>query len=127
MSGEVLVDTSVAIAILNGERAAGDAAAREVVHFSAVVVGELRYGATCSSRTAENLARIERLVSGRVLPVDDGTTRVYAALRSALRRRGRPVGANDLWIAATAVQHQLRLATRVADFDAIEGLTLDRW
>lgn len=127
MSGEVLVDTSVAIAILNGDRAAGEAAAREVVHFCAIVLGELRYGASCSSRPAQNLARIDRLTGGRALPVDEGTSRIYAALRTSQRRKGRPVGENDLWIAATAVQHQLRLATRDADFEAIEGLALERW
>lgn len=95
--------------------------------FSAVVVGELRYGATCSSRAAENLARIDRLVRNTVVPIDEGTSRVYAAIRSALRRKGRPIGENDLWIAATAMQHQLRIATRDADFGAIDGIVLERW
>lgn len=127
MTGEVLLDTSVAIAILNGEQAVCDKARDERVHLSATVVGELRYGAACSSRPADNLARIDKLADLAVLSVDDGTARIYAALRFAQRKKGRPVGENDLWIAATAVQHQLRLATRDADFEAIDGLVLERW
>lgn len=43
-----------------------------------------------------------------------------------LRRKGRPSPSNDLWIAASALQHGLVLATRDEHFEAIEGLATVR-
>ncbi len=46
----------------------------------------------------------------------------YAAIKDYLRREGTPIPTNDLWIAASTLQHGLILATRDEHFDAIEGL-----
>jgi len=90
------------------------------------VVGELRYGALNSSKSAENLARVEALVIRCVvLNVTVATAKVYAELRLALRVKGRPIPENDLWIAALCVEHQVPLAAVDAHFDAIDDLK--RW
>jgi tRNA(fMet)-specific endonuclease VapC len=41
--------------------------------------------------------------------VDETTAERYAEIREELRRKGRPIPANDLWIAALARQHALPL------------------
>lgn len=51
----------------------------------------------------------------------------YGRIKQRLRRRGRPIPENDLWIAATAIQHQLVLASRDDHFTEVEGLTGERW
>ena len=56
----------------------------------------------------------------------DETAVAYAALRVALKRSGRPIPANDAWIAALALQHRLPVLSRDEHFDAVPGLERER-
>ena len=92
----------------------------------APVVGALRYGALNSRKAADNLAKVEALVTRFVvLNVTVATARIYAELRPTLRQKGKPIPENDLWIAALCVEHQVPLAAIDAHFDAIDALK--RW
>jgi predicted nucleic acid-binding protein len=51
--------------------------------------------------------------------IDEETSHRYAAIHDYLRRQGTPVSANDIWIAASAAQHGLRVVTIDGDFDRI--------
>ncbi|HEY4572503.1 MAG TPA: PIN domain-containing protein [Thermoanaerobaculia bacterium] len=42
-------------------------------------------------------------------------------------RKGRPIPENDIWIAASARQHGLTLATRDGHFDDVDGLITETW
>lgn len=48
-------------------------------------------------------------------------------LKNELRRKGRPIPENDIWIAATALQHGLTLVTRDSDFEHVEGIDRESW
>ncbi|MFZ4777332.1 MAG: type II toxin-antitoxin system VapC family toxin [Terrimicrobiaceae bacterium] len=50
--------------------------------------------------------------SFEILPVTEDVARIYAGLTRALRAKGRLIGANDLWIAAIAIEKRLPLVTR---------------
>jgi tRNA(fMet)-specific endonuclease VapC len=98
--------------------------ADEVV-VSTVVLGELLAGFAAGQREPRNREELAQfLASPRVLvvPVDEGTADCYARVFALLRRKGRPIPVNDLWIAATALQHGLLLITYDEHFEAIEGL-----
>ena len=129
MSGNsVALDTSVAIAVLAGEASALLANPPEEFLLPVTVVGELRYGALNSRRSAENLAEVERLTSRcRVLNTTAATAAVYARLRLHLRQKGRPIPENDLWIAALCVEHGVALASLDGHFDAIDELARHAW
>ena len=63
--------------------------------------------------------------SFELLPVTRGVADTYAKITRNLRSKGRLVGANDLWIAATAIENDNPLVTRnVSDFSRIPGLEL---
>lgn len=120
----VALDTNAAIAILNQTSNVAEATGTpfEVI-LPVPVIGELRFGALTSTRSKENLARIESLISAcRVLDVTQETTVVYAEIRAALKRSGRPIPENDIWIAALCVQHGLALSTADSHFEHIDGL-----
>lgn len=55
------------------------------------------------------------------------TTVAYAALRVSLKRAGRPIPANDAWIAALALQHRLPVLSRDEHFDAVPDLERTAW
>jgi predicted nucleic acid-binding protein len=57
----------------------------------------------------------------------DATALAYARLRAALRRSGRPIPANDAWIAALALQHRLPVLSRDEHFDVVAGLERKGW
>lgn len=128
MAGRLLPDTNAFIALLKGdaEVAALLDGAPDVL-LSAIVLGELTYGALNSRRVEDNLERLGEL-HGRCVfaPVDEGVVRQYGAIRIALKRKGQPIPENDLWIAATAIHSGATLLTDDEHFDAVDGLALER-
>jgi tRNA(fMet)-specific endonuclease VapC len=124
MSGRLLMDTNIVIALFGGDPAAIERLEDKPAVFLCVpVLGELRYGALASSRVEQNLARLDefsKMVA--VLPCDSETALYYSAIRFGLRKKGRPIPENDVWIAAIARQHKLILLSRDSHFQEIEGL-----
>jgi tRNA(fMet)-specific endonuclease VapC len=60
-----------------------------------------------------------------VVPIDADTGERYGLLHDHLRRQGTPIPVNGLWIAASAAQHGLRLATFDAHFLSVPGLLVE--
>jgi tRNA(fMet)-specific endonuclease VapC len=91
------------------------------------VLGELRAGFVGGTRRKRNEAALERFLNrpnvGLLLP-DEATTDFYAKLYNDLRRQGTLISANDIWIAALALQHDLILDTRDQHFLHVPGLKL---
>jgi tRNA(fMet)-specific endonuclease VapC len=87
-----------------------------------IVLGEYRYGIAQSRNRAgyENWLA-ELLADCLVLDINELTTRYYADIKVELKRTGRPIPANDLWIAALCRQHSLPLLSRDRHFDLILG------
>jgi tRNA(fMet)-specific endonuclease VapC len=113
------------IALLEGDQGAVSKIEPAAEVFVPVVaVGELLFGAAKSGCAAENAAKVERFAAGRsILPRDLNVARVYGRVKQRLREKGRPIPENDLWIAATAVSHELVLVTRDQHFSGVDGLT----
>ncbi len=127
----ILTGTNVAIAALEEEELVLENLREipsEQIFVPVIVLGELHYGARKSARTGENLRRLEAFIeSSNIVPCDEAVARVYGATRDALRRKGRPIPENDIWIAAIAIQHDLVLVSRDSHFEHVEGLRLERW
>jgi predicted nucleic acid-binding protein len=128
MTPGIMLDTNVYAAFKRDHPRVLDEVRRapEIV-MSPVVLGELRGGFALGSRTRENERELEAFLAGsrvRVVGITDRTSVFYARLWGALRRRARPIPANDLWIAAAALEHGLRLLTFDGHFDGIDGLAV---
>ena len=81
-----------------------------------VVVGELWAGFQLGARTDENVGELDEFLSHAVveaLPVDTVVAHIYVEIFADLRRKGRPLPTNDVWIAATAA----RVGAAVLTFD----------
>jgi tRNA(fMet)-specific endonuclease VapC len=129
VSGRVLLDTNIVIALFAGEAAVLAGVQRaEALYVAAVALGELFFGARKSARASANVQRIaEFAASVAVLPCDSDAAALYGELKAELRSMGTPIPENDLWIAAVARQHELTRITRDAHFRYVLNLPPDRW
>lgn len=96
---------------------------------SAITLSELFHGAERSAKVAQNLAVVEEFASLlEVLPYSAKASQHYGAIRSALEKAGRPIGVNDLHIAAHARSEGLTLVTNnLAEFERVPGLLTENW
>src|SRR5579885_2591216 len=95
----------------------------------ALVAAELYSGAPASCRVEEHLAKLEQ--SWRLVPIltfDLATARRFGELKAGLRRRGKPTGKTDAWIAAMALAHAAGLVTHnTGDRENSPELRLESW
>jgi tRNA(fMet)-specific endonuclease VapC len=125
----MILDTNALSAFVDGDAGVGDALRTQArAAIPVIVLGEFRYGIAQSRRRASYEAWLEsHLIHFDILPVTDETAIAYAALRGTLKRSGRPIPANDAWIAALALQHRLPVLSRDEHFDAVPGLHRRSW
>ena len=123
---KILLDTNAYAALMRGH---GDVVARvrraEQVVFSTVVVGELVFGFRLGSRLTKNMAELETFLDNpyvNVVPVTLTTADRFARIAAALRRKGKPIPTNDVWIAAHAMETGAELLSFDEHFGAIDGL-----
>ena len=96
---------------------------------SAITYGELCFGAEKSSKPKESRHILEQLIALiPVLPLDETVSIHYGKIRQHLQAKGKPIGNNDLWIAAHALANTLILVTNnVAEFERVPGLRVENW
>ena len=95
---------------------------------SIIVAGELRYGCA-KSGSKRLLTAVERLLLElNVLSLEEPADAEYGKLRAKLEQEGRPIGGNDLLIAAHALAVNATLVTANArEFARVEGLSIENW
>ena len=94
-----------------------------VLGFSWMAKAEFLRGATVATRTEVETGRF--LDGHPVVWPTEATLRLYAKIFANLRSRGRLIGPNDLWIAASALEHGCPLLTRnVEEFRHVERLVV---
>lgn len=95
---------------------------------SIIVACELRYGA--AKRGSRRLTRHVEAVLGAItiLPLDAGADRHYAAIRRALEKKGTPIGANDMLIAAHArAIGAVCVTANISEFKRVSALKIENW
>jgi tRNA(fMet)-specific endonuclease VapC len=100
----------------------------ENVLTSIIVACELRYGA--AKRGSRRLTRqIEAILGAiKILPLEAGIDRQYAAIRTTLERKGTPIGANDMLIAAQArAVKAICVTDNVTEFKRVPSLKVENW
>jgi tRNA(fMet)-specific endonuclease VapC len=114
-----LLDTNVAIALLENDSEVEQRLSQgATIYLPVITLGELYFGASKSMRPGENIRRVDQLAGTiSIVNCDQAVARHYGDLKQELRRRGRPIPENDLWIAAMARRHDLTLVSRDRHFD----------
>ncbi len=123
---KILLDTNAYAAFKNGnDDAIKILQMADRIGLSSIVLGELIAGFLLGSREEKNRKELSKfLCAPRVtlLMVDNETAEYYARIFQQLRQKGQPIPSNDLWIAATALQHGYTVFTYDKHFSNIDNL-----
>jgi tRNA(fMet)-specific endonuclease VapC len=123
---KLLIDTS-AYSLYRTEHADTVAriAASDSILVSPVVLGEILFGIRNGARFERNMSLLTRFLEHEaveVVPIAEVTADRYARIALQLRRQGTPIPANDMWIAAQAMEHGAELLTSDRHFEQVPGL-----
>lgn len=125
---KLLIDTNIYVAFKRNEPKVVELLRQaESIAVNSVVLGELLAGFMGGSRETLNRRELDQFLdSARVdfLAVDESSAEFFALVFNNLKQIGKPIPTNDVWIAASAMQHGLTLATMDSHFTYIAGLSL---
>jgi len=124
---KVLIDTNCYAALMRGDesisRFLDDS---EMVYLSVIVAGELMTGFRGGSMERQNRLCLKEFIKegGKTIVARVGidTAERFALVKDSLKRKGKPIPINDIWIAAQCMETGAVLLSRDAHFNAIDGL-----
>jgi tRNA(fMet)-specific endonuclease VapC len=125
MNGSIL-DTNVITKMLANDPVAINMV-KKVGHIytSVIVVGELYFAADNSSRREANFKIFHETLSCiDIIPIDDTVCISYAEIKLGLKKKGKPIPDNDIWIAACAHARGFSVATFDGHFSEITQIKL---
>ncbi len=125
----MILDTNALSAAADDDPAVVALLARaEQVAIPVIVLGEYRHGIAQSRNRASYESWLTGLLNDcLVLDVNEPTTHYYAEISLELKRKGKPIPTNDLWIAALCRQHSQPLVSRDRHFDLVAGTKRIEW
>jgi predicted nucleic acid-binding protein len=125
----MMLDTNALSALADDDRGIAAVLARaEQIAIPVVVIGEYRHGIAQSRHRASYENWLAGLLNDcTVLDIQEPTTHYYAEISLELKRKGKPIPTNDLWIAALCRQHSLPLLSRDRHFDLVAGTKRIDW
>lgn len=125
---QILIDTNIYAALKANDPVIVDIIRHvDLIGFNPVILGELLGGFANGSKEQQNRNELAQLTSQariKVFPIEAATAKYYALVYANLRKKGSPVPTNDMWIAATALEHGLMLCTYDKHFAQIDGLLM---
>ena len=111
----LLHDTNAYNRYAAGESAVLDAIQEvDIVYMSIFVLGELLFGLKWGKRERVNRQLLQKFLGGpksRILEGTEATSEHFGSLKAHLRKNGRPIPLNDVWIAAQALETGSLLVT----------------
>jgi tRNA(fMet)-specific endonuclease VapC len=128
-----LLDTNICIYIAKGQSLAVrhrfESHTLQELAMSTITVGELRFGAEKSQsrdRSLATIAQLVQMIQPCALPM--AAAEHYGHVRASLQQQGKPIGNNDLWLAAHALAEGWTLVTNnTREFSRVEGLRVENW
>jgi tRNA(fMet)-specific endonuclease VapC len=129
-----ILDTGIAGLYLDRKRGVFERAEAELsrgnrVGIAAPVLAELVYRAEGSSKRDRNLQRLRQALGvWKLWLVEPDTAFEYGRIAFELKKLGRAMGQNDIWIAAIALTHgNSTIVTMDTDLSAVPGLSVENW
>jgi tRNA(fMet)-specific endonuclease VapC len=123
---QILIDTNAYAALKTGDTELVRIIRHvDIVGLNSIVLGELLAGFAHGNKEQQNRNELAEFINSSrvtVFPIAENTAKYYASIYANLRKKGAPIPTNDMWIAATALEHGLMLCSYDKHFVQIEGL-----
>jgi tRNA(fMet)-specific endonuclease VapC len=126
---EIFLDSNIVIEIFAGNKVLADKI-NELPSFyiSSIVLGELYIGINRVVNKRKHLNKLAFFLElCTVLNVDETTARFFGEITASLYKKGKPIPTNDVWIAASVIQHNLTLISYDKHFKEIDNILLESW
>ncbi len=124
----IVLDTNAYRSLLAGDKKiAGVLVEASEIIVPVTVIGELGEAFRLGTKLQANKRRLNEFLQEPgvvIVPVGMETAEVYADIRVKLHRKGSPIPVNDVWIGASAIEHEAVLVTYDKHFANISGLRL---
>lgn len=124
-----LLDTNIISAIFKGDiSVAKNILTSTNVFIPVIATGELFFGASLSNNSTRYLNDIHEItLSYSVININQDTCKHYGLIKSSLRKKGKPIPENDIWIAAIALQYNFIIVTKDNHFKEVEEVEIEAW
>ena len=126
--GDVVIDTNAYAAFKRGESAALSVVEKvNQILINPVVIAELLTGFSLGNRESRNIDELKQFLANQnVVSVRIGysTAEFYASIIKQLRKKGKPIPTNDIWIGASALEYEANIFTFDRHFNDISGITI---
>lgn len=122
----VLFDTNAYVSFKKNESPIIEIIQRaELICISPIVIGELIAGFDGGNKAKQNKLELQQfLESSRIViyPLTIDTSCFFSQIFCSLKKKGKPIPTNDIWIASQALEHGCVVCTHDKHFSFIEGL-----
>lgn len=126
---QCMLDADTCIYLIKKAAGMSPKSALQDCYISVIVLGELEYGVANSHanrREQNRQALLDFLSAVQALPITESVSETYGHVRAKLKKQ--PIGPNDTWIAAHALDLQLPLITNnIREFSRVPDLIIDTW
>src|SRR5665647_3561932 len=117
---QLLIDTNVYVAFKRNDLNVTDLLRQaDSIALNTAVMGELLAGFKGGIREAANRKELDQFLDSprvELLALDESTADFFALVFNNLKKIGRPIPTNDIWIAASTMQYGRTLATLDSHF-----------
>lgn len=99
----------------------------ELIAISPIMLGEMLAGFDLGNKSKQNRSQLQTFLDTsrcKIYPVTSDTSHFYSNIILLLKRKGRPIPTNDIWIAAQALEYGCTVCTFDKHFSEIEGLVV---
>jgi tRNA(fMet)-specific endonuclease VapC len=124
----ILIDTNIYTRALRGEQETVSMLQQvQEIGICSISIGELLSGFKAGTREKKNREELAEFLDAprvKIFGIDEDTAEFYATILDELRKKGKPVPTNDVWIASVAFQYGFPLFTKDRHFEQIPGLIL---
>ncbi len=125
----VIIDTSGYSAFMRGHsKAKTHIQSADEIYLNPVILGELLFGFRMGKYKQKNEMELNEFLSStrvNVLSIDHETAKRYALILERLKQQGTLIPTNDLWIAASAMQHGATLVTLDRHFLKVKEILIE--
>jgi len=124
-----LLDTNIIIGLLNNDfKIIGRIREENKIYISVITVGEMLYGANNSINKEKNTKLYKDFFETcNIVTITDKTAEGYANIRYELKKMGKPIPENDIWIAAVAREKNMTIVTRDKHLLYVDCIKTEEW